>query len=313
VVQVDSVAPGLNLTLSRGVELRIVREAVSLSIGGAGSVRFFAGATGQDIEMKGIRLWVDEQAVLTELTGQATLGHAPRAHLIGSPRVGFRLVDILLPTNHPLEGAVLQDIEIPPTVRGRQQLAYVEEASHFTPYIRRLPWRYRRPFARRRRQGWTTPIDRAALANESEYTRTLARLAATKGAPGSVRTQLTCAAYRLRNLTAATTTERGLLSAYRCIGYGERAMPAVGVWLLAALLAIPVGQGFNLDTSVTGIRHLIELWWSYVLSPLHLLHLGGSDGTAGTRELAARVLVAAPFVTAVLATRKYVKADRDNP
>jgi hypothetical protein len=317
----EQVDPGLDLTVANNATLMIGRTATRLAVRGEGLLQVNQTATVQDLELAHpLKLRLYEHAVVTGATGQVVLQLAANAQLVGSERSGLELTDIApTPFTDPaqaLGGAALENIKIPMNARGRQQLALLEHVAHFTPYVRDLPmirireWRYRRPFARKR---WPTKLEQAQLSGEYEYVKTLARLAAEKGAPGSVRTKLAWATYRMRNLAAGSPVERIALSAYRVIGYGERAIPAVATWLLAAVVAIPIARGIHPDLSVRGLREFGEQWGHYVLSPLHLLRLGGGDDNPGTRELIARILVAAPFVTAVLAARNYVKADRNAP
>jgi hypothetical protein len=325
VLQAKSVEAGLFLQLLGPTRLEVADEAKDLEVRGPGELMIHPNAAVQRLTLVDQpRLSVGEYAVVTAMTGEAFLiRRAAHTQLVGAADSGLELLGI----STDLTGATLENIKIPNTPRGRQELAQIEQATHFTPYIRELPTAPLEPYyvwqgnqsgrvraIRRILLGSQRPVTDAGLAKRTgdyEYVRAMARLAATKGAPGSVRTKLAWSMYRLRNLVVGKW-ERCALTGYRMIGYGERAGPAVITWIVVAALVIPLRYGLSPDFSPDGIGHFFEHWGSNILSPLHLLHLGGSDEDDGNHwHLLAKILVAAPFVTAILAARKYLKGDRD--
>lgn len=149
---------------------------------------------------------------------------------------------------------------------------------------------------------------------EAEYANALADLAASRGAPASVRTNLAWLSYRMANLTAPGRAERFVLWLYRMIGYGERVMPAVICYAVVALTCAIISlhaAAFSLSPS--GFHLFLGRWGDWLASPLHLLHFNDSITDTGWWFTLGRALVAIPFLTAVLALRNYVKVDHRTP
>lgn len=249
------------------------------------------------------RLSMAQHASLTRASGKCVTRDLVGAAISSDTSRGFEI----LSAEGSFEAADVRGVRFPANSRGRQILTRVVDAAHFSPDTGHL-----RPFTRDYRRPWATrtgKLNAGELASEAEFLRELARLAAIKGSTGAVRTKTAWASYRLRNLTAGSRTERAMLSLYRCVGYGERPLPALGMWVVAAAVLCAAGhRHVHVDLSGTGLATFLGWWWRALWSPLHLLHLAGTDESGSQLSvIAARAIIAAPFVIAAIAIRRYVK------
>jgi len=110
-------------------------------------------------------------------------------------------------------------------------------------------------------------------------------------------------------------TERFILAAYRLIGYGERPMPAFILYFVVALLMAMLSlRDESLALTISGIKHFLTVVTGWLVSPLHLLNLTEDKDSIvhfnQPWDTFARLLIAAPFATGLLALRKYVKDEK---
>jgi len=92
-------------------------------------------------------------------------------------------------------------------------------------------------------------------------------------------------------------------------------MPAFILYFFLALLMSLIWlrhEGLTLTTA--GISHFLTVTTGWLISPLHLLNLTqDKDSIVGFSQpwdTFARLLIAAPFATGLLALRKYVKDEK---
>ena len=92
-------------------------------------------------------------------------------------------------------------------------------------------------------------------------------------------------------------------------------MPAFVLYFVAALLMAMVSLwDESFAPTVAGVRHFLTVVTGWLVSPLHLLNLTEDKDSLvhfnQPWDTFARLLVAAPFATGLLALRKYVKDEK---
>lgn len=311
--------------------LLLPRGCERLDLGGTGTV--VVQTVAREVRLSGaLRLDVEPHAQLLDVCGTARLGRITNATIIASaamplagrpepsdrPREGLEISDVLGSKDHEdaVKGSSLSGVTFPVDSHGLQVMSVLmEDAHHVSPLVHPgLPGLARGSLRFRRRRLEPASADTAAV--RAIYARTLAELAASKGAPASTRSMLAWCSYRMRNLTAPRWEERRILSAYRLIGYGERFIPPFVTYMVIALLMCLVGMlDRPVDLSIEGAANVLWAWMDWLATPLHVLRLTGPDPKlavfAQPWDTLARILVAIPFGTAVLALRKYVKEKHD--
>jgi hypothetical protein len=257
-------------------------------------------------------------------TGCVRLERAAHAHIAGSPQ-GLWL-EWVTADSKDIEGVSALNVAFPVSLVGIQTISMLSDhGNSITPLVHeRLPGRDHRIWSRVAPKEPRIPANSGddavppslttQLTIEAEYAHALADLAAFKGAPASVRTNLAWCSYRMRNVTAPGRTEHFVLSLYRMIGYGERVIPALICYAVVALMTTTISlHAADLSVTPAGIRLFLETWRNWLASPLHLLRLTDSITDSSLWQTLGRALVAIPFVTAVLALRNYVKDDHRTP
>jgi|GEM_PF-5418440 len=310
-LQVQQMVRDLRVDLGEKTALVVSDTAVNLKVTGAGALHFAKNANGYAVELdRGVALTCSENSSIMDLSGDVRLGGCAGAHLEGARGKGFTILGkVDGSTEADWSGSILIGFQTPPGLAGRRLLADLEGAYHLNPNASNI-------------SGWDqalttnlSPVtwmyylqsfraDRFQPARQNaEYLRELSRLAREKGAPGATRTKLGWCANRLRNQTA-DGVEWIALSFYRLIGYGERPLPALVTWLIAALLSTWVAL------STTNASDFNETFGSMSLGPLAgIMRVDGSGAHVdGTGWLALRALVAIPLVTGLIALRNYVKS-----
>jgi hypothetical protein len=260
-------------------------------------------------------------AFLLDVSGAVSLAEAPGIHVAaGTDGLAVNLAT-LASTEDPWAGAMMTNIILPRGLVGRRVLDRLEGAYHFTPAVATLPGRdltifssISTVFSRRDEQGPTTTAEdraeRRRLDEDAEFMRELSALCRKKGTPGSVATTVAWCAYRLRHLKSRGV-ERAALAVYRTLGYGERPLPAFGLWaVLSLVLAGPVlaagGAHFDPAGAGTYLTEVVRL----ALGPLAGLLRGGTLSGGDLAEIAARAVISIPLVTGAIALRNYVKSER---
>ena len=222
-----------------------------------------------------------------------------------------------LPGQAVWDDTVLTSVRLPHGLDGRRILTLLGNAFHFTPDTTDLPGRDQTIWAwatRSREINYKKPENASRLLGDAEFVRELTRVCRDKGAPGSVTTQVSWCAYRLRALKAKGV-EWGALAIYRLLGYGERPVPAFALWvLLSFALAGPVlfANDHEFDWSKGGFGVFAAEVGRLLLGPLSALAKSGGtlNSTGDFVEVAARTLTAIPLVTGAIALRNYVKSER---
>jgi hypothetical protein len=266
---------------------------------------------------------VRNNAQLVDVHGRIRLGEVAGAGIIGrsrrrhDPIDGDRLIlEALSADGEHSKGLTVNEVVIPQTLRGLQMIATLQSnAQQVSPAIHdKLPGLG--ALAGPRLSALLRPnLSDSEMQIAGQYARSLADLANSTGAPASVRTQLAWCSYRMRTATAPARAERVLLGFYRLVGYGERVVPAALTYItIAALMNILALHDADFMLSVGGMLHWLRGFLDWLVTPLHILKLTGDRQTAFTFsqpwDTLARLLVAIPFATGVLALRKYVKEDR---
>lgn len=298
--------------LEERATLRVNEECAFLDVTGPGKVSL-SSADAVIFRTPSVTLDLDSHGQVVAATGTVRLGRVASSHIAGTGGApglspGLKIESVQVSAEN-LENLSLANATFPVSLSGRRTISALQEhADSVTPMLTgdipgRGPWRlpYRPP-----------GLVREDLLMQSEFTRALAALAGERGAPASVRTDLAWSAYRMRNASAPGRTERWVLSAYRLIGYGERAIPPLVLYLGVALLLATLSlHGRDIDLSLAGVATYLEAFGSWLMTPLHLLRLTEDPPSAFTLsepwETFARIALAIPFVTAVLALRNYVK------
>ena len=305
----------MNLDSSATLVIRI--EASDLRITGAGTtdVRHTAERLEFRVDHPSAvpKLRLKEWAVLQDASGTVQLGACQDAQIIGDPNVGLmiqRLTQDDKTDGPPTSGLTIRDFQVPIGLSGLPMIsALTATASVAVPLLtKHLPghWRERREM--------TGPARSPDEHMRADYAAALAGLAESRGAPGSVRTRLAWQEYRMKEATANWRTERLTLRAYRLIGYGERVVPPAITFgaLVVGFTALSL-LGSPIEFTQAGFDRVLDQLARWTLSPLHVLRLGEPAGTSlvgGNVEFVLRILIAIPFVTGVLALRKYVKRSR---
>lgn len=303
---------GLNVRVDEGATLSVATLRL-VELTGPGRVEVQQGRS-VALQMPAIRLSLAPYGQLVDVWGALHLVSGRHGHVSAKKQgaAGERLEVLSVDAkDRALEGISLTGIHIPPNLSGRETIAVLrDQAEYVTPAVTNdLPGRgplrgIRNLF------GWLAPEpDPINATMDTEYSAALADLAQQKGAPASVRTALAWSSYRMRNITAPSWAERFLLSVYRLIGYGERPAPAFIAYIAAAALVTAVIWGDTqlvLDDS-EGYKNVGKTFGYWLATPLHVLNLTGQEESIGAIGTLGRLVVAVPFVTAVLATRNYLK------
>ncbi len=318
----------LKVVLAKGARLS-AEDASDVQCRGAGSfqvtatarqITFLASGTPPTAPL----LLLDRYSQLVGASGSVRLGAVAGASLSGVARPTSddshghnRLVIEGLPEEpEELDGVTLINVDIPVTLQGLRMIAKLSTSAHqVTPALHQaLPGLG--PLAGFRLSAFRHPrSDGPHLLLQSQYASALSELASKTRAPASVRTRLAWCTYRLRNLVAPGRTERTLLTAYRAIGYGERVMPALCLYIFLAVVMTSLALvGQELVATLTGLKYWLRGYLDWLITPLHVLKLTGerkeSDFALNQPwDTLARLPLAIPFATAVLALRKYVKED----
>lgn len=298
--------------LEERASLRVDGECAQLDVTGPGQLSL-AAADAVTFRSPPVTLNLDPHAQVVAATGTVRLGRVASSHIAGtgsaaglSPGLTVESVEA---SADSLGNLSLVNATFPVSLSGRRTISALREhADNVTPMLTdnipgRGPWRLPARAPR---------LIREDLMMQSEFTRALAALAGERGAPASIRTDLAWSSYRMRNASAPGRTERWVLSAYRLIGYGERAIPPlvlyVGVALVLAALSLHERE---IDPSLGGVATYLGAFGNWLITPLHLLRLTEDPPSAYTFSepwgTLARIALAIPFVTAVLAFRNYVK------
>jgi hypothetical protein len=104
---------------------------------------------------------------------------------------------------------------------------------------------------------------------------------------------------------------------YRLIGYGERVLPPVALYMVGALtFAVLRLSGNSISFTPGGVETFLSAFSDWLATPLHILNftddIANHWGFSQPWNTFARLLLAVPFATAALALRKYVK-EGDGP
>ena len=296
--------------------IRVDQFASNVTVGGEGT--FVIEDVARKVRFKGDdeggpTLELAPWAILREASGAVRLGACRNAELNGTEADGLTIASIEQDSGQSssTEGAIIRNFRVPVLMRGLQTISTLTgSASVAVPLIHPdLP-------GQRSERKIYKNIRSEPQHFRADYAAALARLAQQRGAPGSTVTKLAWLEYRMREATASGPTERLTLFAYRCIGYGERPGPPLLLWiLLGAVFTIVtlLARGeFHRDWSWDGSWNLLSTYFNWLSSPLHVLRLAERDGIpfgSSGPAFAARVAIAVPFITGVLALRKYVKRD----
>lgn len=318
------VASGSDLVAQRCAELiasieRDGRLAITVSceksvLRGAGAVTLGGLAVGVQFQAP-LRLSTLSHSTISNASGSVVLARVENSTIVGryegrdSRPQGLEIVGIVDASG--LARVTLDGVRFPRSSEGLEVIsALAQHSLQVTPAVLRgaLPgrrWTDRAPWARR----WMSSEE--ILVNQI-HAQELASLAEKKSTTGASRTILSWCAYRMRNLAAAGVAERTLLSAYRLIGYGERMAPALLTYVVIALACTLVSEaGRPLDVSDDGLRQFGGDLLAWLITPLHLVDLTESTAFPGNLprsvEVIFRVMIAIPFLTGVLALRKYAK------
>ncbi|MBD3926574.1 hypothetical protein IEZ26_18265 [Nocardioides cavernae] len=294
----------INVAVGRQIEV-IVREADSVIMQGAGQVRVRQSARALRLK-SGLVISADRGAQLIETSGEVTLAQVANSRITSDETHG-PLVISKLAEGFEVSGLSIAGVEFPVTLEGLRLISIMSaDAGHVVPTV---PTQLRQASQRATSD---TSVHARELELASNYAEVLSDLADKRGAPSSVRSELAWFRYRLRNLTAPERWERRLLSGYELLGYGEKFTAPGKLYLAVAAFAAGLcllGRPF--DPSIEGVLLVLHSYVDWLMTPLHLLKLG--EGTEPDFELPQyldqlfRALVAAPFVTAVLTVRKFVK------
>jgi hypothetical protein len=293
----------------------------------SGQVALQLKASGTALRVTGTRkgahvptLRADTHAVCTELAGEFTLGRVCGAHLEGGTD-GFAISG-LEPAepggDSPVKNAVLRGFRVPDGLAGRTLLAELDETFHLDPDTSQLPgtsseFKLLAAIGKRNPRGIFlggpppgTPD--GELRQNAELVRELRRLAVTKGAPGSTRSTIGWASYRLRHATTSGFAERSALSGYRVLGYGERPGPALVTWLLLTVVgAAIISRNRPWDPTFGGVWRFLGEMLDQAAGPLAAVMRSGAPSATEPYEYILRALIAIPLITAAIAFRNYVK------
>lgn len=312
------------LTLDN-VDLTVGRVDGQVRIEGKGGLIVQRGPAVTDVELgPEVEVTARPGSALRRCTGELLAASVRDATIAADPAGTLTLIRVVRKarqSGEPLQGATLRGISLTDDSQGRQRLQELDHAAVVEPRLDRLrlrAWRWLLPGAPRRLQrGDETrarEVDDAAFFAEE-----LAALVHRKAGSGAIRTKASWAAYRGRHLTSQSPAERLLLGLYRLVGYGQRPGPAALLWLsLAAVVAIAAGHYGLLDApalAATDDPSVIELFGVLAFSPLFLLRLAGDpelgvvSGFADLTLVLVRTVIAAPFVFAIVAVSRLLRAD----
>lgn len=307
------------LHTSGAFRVTVSDAAVDLALTGSTHINFGAGCVTKGLKceetlQKVPQLSADRGAVVTNASGPLVLGHVPGVLIDGTSDGSLELRGAAPSVDE--KGAVnwtdltIKNFVTAGGLHGRGALAPLRPAAFVDPYTRDLPgWRSRLRIGRICRE---YKDDNSRLRSDLDYVRALSQLCRDVGAPGSTRTKVAWAAYRLRQ-RASSWPERTLLAAYRLVGYGERPLPAFALWVAAALALGLVVHARATD----GWGHLalgsIHLWLEEALrqavGPLasaFRLEVAGDDPLPPWLVLA-KLVVVVPLATGLLALRSLLK------
>lgn len=293
------------VVVEKGAKFSIGRNVSGVQLVGSGEVEVLSAAS--QVHFGGhLSLSMTPNSMLVGASGVCLLSQCADARIQGSRTVeGAALRVVGLSNNANLSRISVSNVGFSPTIDGiRAITALTTEAAHAAPGVDSTDWR--RDTLRRLAQ------DPAGSAIEPVYASALAHLATVKGAPSSVRAKLVWQDYRFRNVTAPGMAERWILKGYRLLGYGELPHVAMLTWLVAACL-LTVADCADLAWQPTwdGVWCVTQRYSLWLASPIHILSFGDSfsidTGWPDPLQTLARLLVAIPFATGVLALRKFVK------
>ena len=273
-LRVDDLAE-TSLVISKSSRLTVQNPVRNVQLRGQGAVSLLSGGEQVECGPPAPLLSLAEGAQVLEVSGRVRLGEVSNASLIGSSsgaeghdESGF-VVEAVGDAND-LDGVTLINFALPQTVEGMKSLNLLTTKAHVaSPSVRgplpglkgdtRWSWAFRR-------------VNDPELIVQTHYARALAKLASGKGATGAVRTKLSWAAYRMRNITAEALSERLALSLYRLIGYGERALPPLFLFLVvAALFASASLLDHEVSLSLSGTGVWLDAYGDWIVGPLHVL------------------------------------------
>jgi hypothetical protein len=317
-------ASGLKTSISADVKLDIHSTSRDVQITGPGTVVFHQSAQQLTFHKPAPLIDIKNNAQLVEVAGPVRLGNVAGAGVVGKTVEYDALITdsrrMLLTGLSELDvdtsGLTIDEVVLPVTLTGLQMIAALQANGHqVTPSVHAgLPGLG--PLSGARLTAFRHPrTPRSEMVIAAQYARSLADLANSKGAPASVRTKLAWCAYRMRNVVAPGRMERSLLSLYRTIGYGERVLPAAICYaVLAAIMNLISLHDKSVLLTIDGLHHWLRGMLDWLVTPLHILKLTGDKQTTFSFsqpwDTLARLLVAIPFATGILALRKYVKEDR---
>lgn len=251
------------------------------------------------------------KSVAASVSGEVRIGQWQGATVDGAPKSGFLIVGIGKDQNgskNRCEEAIVTNFSVPEGIEGRRLLNQFDDAHRLEPQTEGLPgWdlRWKRAGSSRRATPGSDQL--RDLRFDAELVRKLADLASAKGTSGSARTKVAWCAQRLRHEVTTGPIERGMLTAYRSLGYGERPGPPFATWLIASLvLAWILAQSGGED--YTNVLAGLRLWAERAISPIGSV-IGTGSGTEDASWLyLLRAIVAIPLIVGALALRKYVRA-----
>jgi hypothetical protein len=303
----------LSLIIAENSELVVTGAAHNLTVGGRGHLNLQGG--GDSVSLKQpISISVGDHRRLTRTSGRAALRDVSHAWISARPdtRPSLEITDVT--SESGVEATSLSGVTFPLDSRGiRVMRTLAANAMTVTPGVHKglpgLRSRDRRPFARLGR-------DRKELSDSNQYAISLAQLARGRDASSNARTKLDWAAYRMRNLATSNPIERAVLSCYRLIGYGERFLPSAGTYIAAAFFATVVSlSDLSFNPTATGLRFFLNAWATWLVSPFEILSVKPEILIPGDLlpplQTVLQVAIAVPFVTSVLALRKYARGTTD--
>lgn len=306
-------APALRPLTVRQLDHATVGGATNLKVGkSADKVTFEPNGSSDSTDA--VHLSASSRAVLSNLSGELVLVDIAGAHLDTAARSELLVRDIQPgPDATPLKGAYMRGFSLPHGLEGRTLLSYFDDAHVVEPSARSLPGSQYAligkaiPFTK----SSNTHRARRETEHDAEFMRKLHELTKTKGASGGVRTWVGWCAQRLRHRTAPTPVEWVTLWAYRLLGYGERAIPALLTWLALALLFASI----QLNHSHGGLHvphhiptgALIKAWGHQLAGPLSGVLGGGQQSLNSQWGYIGRAILAVPLVTGLLSLRHYVR------
>jgi hypothetical protein len=293
-----------------------MKDGTNLRVSGSGKLRIEASADGVWFLDAGMndppQLEMSPWAIVRRASGTVRLGDVRHAEISGPPKGDGLTVHSILRQADGVEalteGVLIRDFQVPVERAGLQTIRMLADtAAVAVPIIHSgLPG------------SWKEPLRDVTPHFRSDYARAMAQLGESGGAPGSVVTKLTQLEYRMRRKTAKGPIEKATLWAYSSLGYGERAAPALVTYVALAVilsaLALYGGGHTEFDLSWSELKGFGKSVIDWLITPLHVLRLGSQEGQAATGndlEFLGRVFVAVPFVTGIVALRKYVKRTRE--